>query len=181
MRMIAAVVVVLVLLGGACGRGSEPEKPTVANQRTDREATVSVRTTGAVELAWEERTPLSVVTVDPGRSDMRLLTVGLAEFKTAGAHRFRTAFDLVGTDGSPGRYDIPLSSGGTFASGSTSMLSAAFIDVMEATGSTADRFARVLEPCQVELGAGRRTGSLTCPRLADPAGAEIRLEVSWRS
>jgi hypothetical protein len=136
-------------------------------------ATVEVVSTGALEVAYQAETDITVSVFRPGRTDLTLLTVGLAEERQAGDVAFRTAFDLAGLYTGPARYTLPAAG----SSSGASSISSAFLQASKA--SAMYRFDRAVEPCAVVVGADERTGSITCPRLEDSTGAKVSLRMAW--
>ena len=180
LRSVAGVVAIVVL--GACGGGGDrdaasPSVPTSAPVSAPvvrtLPATVEVTSSGAVEVSYRAETDLTVSVFRPGRPDLTLLTVGLAEERQAGDVAFRTAFDLAGLYTGPARYTLPAIG----SSSGASSISTAFLQGTRA--SAMFRFDRAVEPCVVEVGSEERTGSIACPRLEDATGATVSLRMAW--
>lgn len=189
----ALTFVLALVVGGCTDDGADGSGQADGDAKGDRaprtetiEAAVEITVTGAATLSSEVTTELTVSRFDPAKKEFSLLTVGLAEFARApDGQRFRTAFDLAGAYDGPGKYSF-----GTTGQGASS-LSNAFVQIVElrdAEGTLdeanvvkARRFDKALEPCQLEVGTGERSGSLSCPRLGDGDGAEIGLRLTWKA
>lgn len=192
---IGALVLVVALVLGACASDSKDGSgaPDVTTSKGDSaprtetiKAAVKVTVTGAATLSSDATTDLTLSRFEPAKKELSLLTVGLADFARApDGQRFRTAFDLAGVYDGPGTYEFGASGQGA------SSLSNAFVQIVELrdVNGTLDeanvvkalRFDKALDPCKLEVGAGERSGSLVCRRLADSEGAEIAFRLTWKA
>lgn len=189
---------VLVLFVGACG-GADADGGSRASSAASSSsapaapapkvrtlaARVEVVASGAVAVDYRAATDVSVSVFQPGQAEVSLLTVGLSEERRLGNLAFRTAFDLAGQYDGPDRYTIPAVGGSTGSSSISGalLLTAELKDpdggVVEANVTSARRFDRALEPCAVVVEAGERSGSISCPRLADATGETVDLRMTW--
>lgn len=173
----------------SCG-GDEPEAPPASKAAPKSDvrtlaAKVEVVATGAVAVDYREATDVTVSLFQPGKVEVSLLTVGLAEERRLGNLAFRTAFDLAGQYVGPDRYEIPAvgaASGASSISGAF-LLTAELKDpaggVVEDNVTSARRFDRPLDPCEVVVAEDERSGTMTCPRLADADGQTVDLRMTW--
>jgi hypothetical protein len=198
-RFVVAVLVASAL--GACGGGddapSTDEAQSPAPSQTQTEAPkpevrtlpahVEVVSTGAVAVDYREATDVTVSLFQPGKTEVSLLTVGLAKERRLGSLAFRTAFDLAGQYAGPDRYEIPAVGA---AKGATSISNAFLLtaelkdpagEVVEANVTSSRRFDRALAPCEVVVARGERSGSISCPRLADASGETVDLRMTWKA
>ena len=160
--------------------GPAPEVRTLA-------AEVEVVSSGAVAVDYRAATDVTVSVFRPGKTEVSLLTVGLAEERRLGNLAFRTAFDLAGQYAGPDRYTIPAAGASTGASSiSGALLLTADLkdpagDVVAANVTRSRRFDRALEPCAVVVEKDERSGSISCPRLADEGGETVDLRMTWNA
>ena len=202
MRQTARAVVVVALLAvlsAACGGDDADATKTETADAPEAAASaatpapvvrtlpaqVEVVATGAVAVDYRAATDVTISVFQPGKAEVSLLTVGLAEERRLGNVAFRTAFDLAGQYVGPDRYTIPAVGGATGASSiSGALLLTADLEdpngeVVEANVTSSRRFDRALEPCAVVVAEDERSGSLTCPKLADAAGEAVDLRMTW--
>lgn len=196
----AAVAAGLLLMG--CG-GEEPEatpSPTVsedaspAGSDVDRSrkfvARVTALGTGAAAFTWEGEQELILTRVGKQGMDVNLLSAGFAlpeKVTSDPSLRFRWAFDLLNAYG-----DEP----GTFTmsgepEGQQGLRSSAFLIFMKVKDPSKDAvhdmeeveflktFNVLTQPCMLDVGAGEKTGTLTCPELATKDGETAGLTVTW--
>jgi hypothetical protein len=215
----SAAVAVLLVLAASCGGTAEPgatggatvttagaspataspaapATPPADGDQGDEEvssrlepAAVSLRTSGAATVDWQEAVGLRIVTVLPEERALRLLSVGIEDFKDLGNGRWvRFAFDLVGAYEGPGEYTIP-AEGGPADPNDSAGLTNTFVHIARPADSArplaadniagADEYTRPLEACAIVIGEDVRSGSLTCPSLADGDGQTISLHLVW--
>jgi hypothetical protein len=183
-RAIAPMLVLVAALGGCGGSDDEDAAATAASTTAATPAapvvrsipaTVEVVATGAVDVDYRADTDITVSVFRPGRPDLSLLTVGLAEERRSGDLAFRTAFDLAGLYEGPDRYTLPAIGSSTGASS----ISSAFLTAVGPNGADPRRFDRAVEACEIRVEEGERSGSIRCPRLEDASGAEVELRMSW--
>lgn len=161
---------------------------------------LTVRASGAVAVDFDGEVDLRIVTVLPHEKKLRFLSVGILELQEISTdERFKAALDLVGVyGGRPGEFTIPAAQSEVPTLTATPVtdddplgFSNALLQYFRLKDpakplnlenlSAGHDFNVAVEPCAVRVtGELESSGSLVCPKLKDPAGNVIRLEMRWK-
>ena len=183
-RFAATLAIAIAVVAGGCGKGEPAPQAQPRPSQRELPATVAITARGAAEVRLESELPVTVSRFDPDQRELRLLTLGLAQFASLDdGRRVRLAVDLAGMYDGPGRYE--------FGGASSANPSTAFLHVVALrdpkgpldTGNvvSAMSFDRLLAPCSVDIAEGERSGRLSCPRIATAEGSEIDLHFEWEA
>ena len=198
----AAVVMALMLVGCGGGKPADPPSETAsptedaspAKSDVDKSrkfvARVTAVGTGAAVFDWEGEQEIILTRVGKSGMDVNLLSAGFAlpEIVTSDRSlRFRWAFDLLNAYADqPATFTID-----GVPEGQQGLRSSAFLIFMKVKDPSKDavfdmkdvdflkEFNQVKQPCTLEVGAGEKTGTLTCPELATKDGESAGLTVTW--
>jgi hypothetical protein len=208
-KRIAAALILLSFVTGCASSGNDAAdatpKPSIDPEKVSKSVPshLKVEVEGAVDFTYDDDTDLRIVTIDePGLEQVRFLSVGIETFKKiAGGERFRIAFDLVGVYEGPGSYELPKVGGkeetvepGSDAEGAAKTLASdlskpilIYYELKEGESSPgpdsvkrAHQFENAQEPCALKVRREARSGSLSCPEVADAEGKTVSIEMSWR-
>ena len=195
-----AFIVTVTVAAGACGgarsgnedRTSASGAPKVA----DRTMTLryEVEATGDISFAYDEETPVRVLTVLGGGAQfapLNVLSVGTpVPFARTDGALARVAFDLTAFRGD-GLYAIragaPRDLLATAEEAKANPNAAApdqsnvLVHLWPGTDQSAvpEIFDRALEPCEVEVDEGGGRGVMTCPQVTNDSGKTFRLVMRW--
>lgn len=152
---------------------------------------LTVRVTGARTLEFSGQRDVRFL-LRPGTAstlDVSVASITLAEFLAAAEGWFaQPEVAVLGLYTGDGEYTLPAGRGTPPTTGPTvpddpdakgklSVTQTTF-DRKDAPGS-ALRFDYALQPCQVTLRDGAKTGSMRCPALAAHTGAVVAMEMNW--
>lgn len=207
-RRLVAAVTAVALVGGACGSSSGSDSlvdtpsidpftiaPSDGQVVRALTADVDIRVSGAIEATYQGPSPIQVITqVGAGIPESAwLLLIGVLDpLETSSGHQVRPAVDLTAYRGD-GDYTIRPRGGGdvepldTDAEGNAvqdqigGALESAALMAIGGNGLELAAYPDLLEPCSLEVADMGERGSISCPRVAGPDGAEMAFSWSWQA